>query len=111
MKAAFRKLVWLPAAAILFAGAAIAQTGAIEGDVKGEDGQMMPKGDCKKQQGACLKLERTDIKGNYQTTTDKKGHFFHAGLPLGTYNVTLEVDGKVRDSMKGVKTGLGDPKV
>src|SRR5262249_48872984 len=44
------------------------------------------------------------------TTTDKKGHYFHAGLPLGTYNVTLEVDGKVRDSMKGVKTGLGDPK-
>ncbi|MBI4905048.1 MAG: hypothetical protein HY820_15535 [Acidobacteria bacterium] len=109
MNAAFRKLLWLPAATVLLAGVAMAQTGAIEGDVKGEDGQMMPKGDCKKAQGACLKIERTDIKGNYQTATDKKGHFFHAGLPLGSYNVTLEVDGKVKDVIKGVRTRLGDP--
>lgn len=105
----FRKLTWLSAATMLLAGLAMAQTGAIEGDVKGEDGNPMPKGDCKKSTGACVKLERTDIKGNYQTATDKKGHFFHAGLPLGTYNITLEVDGKMRDSVKGVRTKLGDP--
>ena len=85
----FRKLTWLSAATMLLAGLAMAQTGAIEGDVKSEDGSPMPKGDCKKGAGACIKLERTDIKGNYQTATDKKGHFFHAALPLGTYNVTL----------------------
>src|SRR5258708_6296199 len=109
MKAANRKLTWLPAAILLLAGSAMAQTGAIEGDVKADDGKPAPKGDCKKSVGVCVKIERTDIKGNYQTTTDKKGHFFHAGLPLGTYNVTLEMDGKVRDSMKGVRTKLGDP--
>lgn len=105
----FRKVIWFPALLLLAAGMAVAQTGAIEGDIKGEDGKMVPKGDCKKNQGACVKIERTDIKGNYQTATDKKGHFFHAGLPLGTYNVTLEMDGKVRDSVKGVRTRLGDP--
>lgn len=105
-----RKLIGVLATALFVAGMAFAQTGAIEGDIKDDNGNPMPKGDCKKQQGACVKIERTDIKGNYQTSTDKKGHYFHAGLPLGSYNVTLEVDGKVRDSVKGVRTSLGDPK-
>ena len=109
MNPMFRKMILFPALLLLASGMAIAQTGAIEGDVKGEDGKMAPKGDCKKSQGACVKIERTDIKGNYQTATDKKGHFFHAGLPLGTYNVYLEVDGKPRDQVKGVRTRLGDP--
>ena len=39
-------------------------------------------------------VTRTDIKGNYKVKTDKKGHYFHAGLPLGQYNVILEVEGK-----------------
>lgn len=111
MLAVLRKWMWMSTAALVLAGVAMAQTGAIEGDVKAEDGSMAGKGDCKKQTGACIKLERTDIKGNYQTPTDKKGHFFHAGLPLGMYNLTLEVDGKVKDTVKGVKTGLGDAKV
>jgi len=111
MKTAFRKLSLLSAATILCAGLAVAQTGAIEGDVKGEDGKPLPKGDCKKSTGGCVKIERTDIKGNYQTATDKKGHFFHAGLPLGTYNVVLEIDGKMRDRVQGVRTRLGDPMV
>lgn len=105
----FRRMIWFPALLLLAAGMATAQTGAIEGDVKGEDGKMVPKGDCKKSMGTCIKIERTDIKGNYQTATDKKGHYFHAGLPLGTYNVYLEVDGKQRDQVKGVRTKLGDP--
>jgi tetratricopeptide (TPR) repeat protein len=110
MKTTLRRLTCLLATAFLAAGMAFAQTGAIEGDVKDDDGKPFPKGDCKKQQGVCVKIERTYIKGNYQTSTDKKGHYFHAGLPLGSYNVTLEVDGKVRDSVKGVRTSLGDPK-
>lgn len=111
MMTAFCRLSLLSAATALLAGMAFAQTGAIEGDVKGEDGKPLPKGDCKKSIGGCIKIERTDIKGNYQTATDKKGHYFHAGLPLGVYNVTLEIDGKVRDRVQGVRTRLGDPVV
>jgi len=88
--------------ALLFAAAGLAQTGAIEGDVRDENGQLVAK-------GIQVRIERTDIKGTYKTKTDKKGHYFHAGLPLGTYNVTVEMEGKDADSMKGVRTRLGDP--
>lgn len=111
MLAKVRSWLWAPALAILLAAPVFAQTGAIEGDVKGEDGKPVPKGDCKKKMGACITIERTDIKGSYQVATDKKGHFFHAGLPLGRYDVTLEVDGKPRDTVRGVRTTLGDPTV
>src|SRR5712691_1210922 len=84
-----------------FSFAASAQTSSLSGEVKGEDGQPL--------KDAWIKIERTDIKGNYKVKTNKKGEYFHAGLPLGTYNISLEVDGKVRDQMKGVRTRLGDP--
>ncbi|MBM3727686.1 MAG: hypothetical protein FJW40_19975 [Acidobacteria bacterium] len=84
-----------------FSTLALAQTAAIEGDVKGEDGKGL--------QGALVKIERTDIKGNYKVKTDKKGHYFHAGLPLGQYNIVLEVNGKDVDRVQGVRTRLGDP--
>jgi len=78
-----------------------AQVTGVEGDVKAADGSPLV--------GATVHFERTDIKGNYTVKTNKKGHYGHYGLPLGTYNVTLEVDGKVVDSMKGFRTRLGDP--
>jgi tetratricopeptide (TPR) repeat protein len=96
-----RKLGWTGIISVVFAGACLAQTGAIEGDVKGEDGNPM--------KGAQIRILRKDIKGNYAVKTDKKGHFFHTGLPLGMYKVWVEVDGKEVDSMDNVRTRLGDP--
>ena len=96
------RLIPVAAIGIFFAAAGWTQTGAIEGDVKADDGTPL--------RGALVKIERTDIKGNYKVKTDKKGHYFHAGLPLGTYNVILEVNGKDVDRVNGVRTGLGDPK-
>jgi tetratricopeptide (TPR) repeat protein len=86
---------------VLFSMAASAQTSSLSGEVKDEDGKPLV--------GAWVMIERTDIKGNYKVKTNKKGEYFHAGLPLGTYNIRLEVDGKVRDQVKGVRTRLGDP--
>jgi len=88
---------------LLFAGAAFAQTSQIEGVVKGEDGQPL--------KDALIKIERKDIKGSYKVKTKKKGDYLHAGLPLGTYKVILEVDGKDVDSVDNVKSKLGDPTV
>src|SRR5882724_7385920 len=85
----------------LFTALSFGQTTAIEGDVKGEDGLPL--------KGALDKIDRTDIKGAYKVKTDKKGHYFHAGLPLGIYNVTVEVDGKDMDSIAKVQPRLGDP--
>ena len=91
-------------AALLLAGvspALFAQTGAIAGKVIGPDGKPV--------KDALIKIERTDIKGSYKVKTKGKGDYFHAGLPLGRYDVSCEIDGKVVDTVRGVKTGLGDP--
>lgn len=88
---------------LLLAGAAMAQTSQIEGVVKGEDGQGL--------KDALIKIERKDIKGNYKVKSGKKGNFLHAGLPLGTYRVALEVNGQEVDSVDNVKTRLGEPSV
>ncbi len=85
----------------LFAGAVLAQVTSVEGQVSGEDGQPV--------KGASIIFDRTDIKGHYEVKTDKKGHFGHYGLPIGTYNVSLQIDGAVKDKLNGVKTHPGDP--
>jgi tetratricopeptide (TPR) repeat protein len=88
---------------MLFAGASWAQIAAIEGDVKGPDGQAL--------KGAVILIERQDMKGTYKgAKTDKKGHYIYNGLPFpGTYTVSVFVDDQKRDQTTGVKTQLGDP--
>ncbi len=92
------------ASLLLFGAAAFGQMGAIQGKVTGEDGQPL--------QNAIVKIVRNDIKGKYQTKTNKRGEYFHAGLPAGrstNYSVTLEVDGRDIDSVQNVVVPLGDP--
>jgi tetratricopeptide (TPR) repeat protein len=88
----------------LFAFTALAQQASMEGNVKGPDGKPLI--------GAMVKIDRTDIKAHYQVKTDKKGHYFHAGLPYGMYNVSIEVDGKDQPITQGVRLpqpGSSDP--
>src|ERR1051326_4479194 len=92
----FRNFVVAAAGAFLLAISSYAQITAIEGDVKGEDGKPLLT--------AVIKITRTDIKGNYKCDTKKKGHYFYNGLPLGTYNVAVEVEGKEVDHMNNVRT-------
>jgi tetratricopeptide (TPR) repeat protein len=94
----------MPALGILFCAlSCFAQTAAMEGDVKGGDGAPL--------KGALVKIEREDIKGHYQVKTDKKGHYYYGGLPLGVYKITLEVDGKDVDYVDKLRTRMGDPLV
>src|SRR5260370_16761841 len=88
---------------LIFGSAAFAQVLSIEGDVKGEDGAPL--------KGALVKIDRKDIKGHYQVKSDKKGHYFPTGLPLGNYKLIVEVDGKDVDSVDNVRTKLGDSTV
>jgi tetratricopeptide (TPR) repeat protein len=81
---------------------ALAQTSAVEGIIKDPTGKPL--------QGAVVNFDRTDIKGHYTVKSDKKGHYGHYGLPLGTYTITVVVDGQVKDTANGFRTGLGDPK-
>lgn len=93
-----RNLALTTAGMIFCAFSAFAQTATLEGNVKGEDGKPL--------QGAIVKIDRTDIKGHYQVKTDKKGRYLHAGLPYGTYDITVAVNGQDKDGAKGVKLPL-----
>jgi tetratricopeptide (TPR) repeat protein len=69
----------------------------IEGVVKDPDGKPLPN--------AVITIDRTDIKAHYTLKTDKKGHYGHYGLPYGgTYDVSVTVDGQVKDFVKNVHT-------
>jgi tetratricopeptide (TPR) repeat protein len=97
----FRNLVVAAAGTLLLALTSFAQITAIEGQVIAPEGGPAVK--------ALVKITRTDIKGSYKCNTDKKGHYFYNGLPLGTYNIAVEIDGKEVDGVNGVRTRLGDP--
>src|SRR5262245_2203436 len=97
-----RNLAVAAAGALLLALQSFAQVTTIEGLVKGTDGKPLEKAE--------VLIVRTDIKANYKTKTDKKGHYLYMGLPIGTYNVELMVEGKKVDAVNNVRTSLGDPK-
>ena len=100
----FRNAVLSAAGALVFTAACFAQTTSIEGDVIGVDGKPMAN-------VKCVVIDRLDIKGHYgPVKTDKKGHYFHAGLPIGDYKVSVvDENGKVLDSVNKVHSRLGDP--
>ena len=87
-------------ASLLLSLPAFSQTTAVEGLVKGPDGKPVV--------GAVITFNRTDIKGVYTVKTDKKGHYGHYGLPIGNYEVSVTIDGQVRDKYAGVRTHLGE---
>jgi tetratricopeptide (TPR) repeat protein len=93
-------LLAIPLTALL-STVCLAQTSAFEGDVKGLDGKGV--------KDAMIHLERKDIKGSYKVKTDKKGHYYYGGLPLGTYRISVDVGGKEMDFTDNVRSKLGDP--
>ena len=96
-----RNLAHAAAGMTFLAMISFAQVTTIEGDVKGQDGKPLVK--------AAIKIERTDIKGHWDTKTDKKRSHLYMGLPIGKFNVALEVEGKKMDEVKGISTHPGDP--
>ena len=88
---------------MLFAGISLAQTTAVTGQVIGEDGKPL--------KDAVVKITRTDIRGNYVVKTNKKGEYYYGGLPIGKYDISVEFNGREMDSLRGIRTGTGEPKV
>jgi len=101
MSSKYLRLSLISAGLLASAGLCLGQTGSIAGKVIGEDGQPL--------QGALVKIERMDIRGNYKVKTKKKGTYFHAGLPSGVYNIHLEVDGNEVQRVSGVRLASSDP--
>src|ERR1035437_5119212 len=98
----FRNLAVGVIALTVLAFSSWAQVTTVEGDVKGPDGKPLVN--------AVIRIHRTDIKWDSSCKSDKKGHYIHTGVPLGMYEVTLEVDGKAVDKVTGVKTSMGGQK-
>jgi len=88
---------------LLIAITSFAQITTMEGVVTGTDGKPV--------QGAIIQIVRTDIRGSYHVKTDKKGHYLYNGLPLGTYNVSCEIDGKEMDRVNKVVTTTSANKI
>ena len=60
---------------------ASAQTGGLSGKTIQADGTPCVK--------CTVQIDRTSIKGHYETKTDKKGNYVYVGLPTDVYKVTL----------------------
>ena len=73
---------------------------AIEGTVKDPKGQAIS--------GADVRIEASGG-WNKVVKTDAKGHYVYNGLDMGTYRVSLLVNGSIKASINDVKTRLGDP--
>jgi tetratricopeptide (TPR) repeat protein len=82
---------------------AAAQFGQLTGNVIGEDGNPAAN--------LVISIDREDMKGHYEVKTDKNGKFFHAGLPLGKFSVSVVKDGKKIFTQGNVQTRLSDPAV
>ena len=85
----------------LLVSSASAQTGSLRGKVIDESGQGL--------RDAMVYIERIGVRGNYKVKTNKRGNYFHAGLPLGQYNVRLEIDGKEVWKVGNYQMKLGEP--
>lgn len=96
-----RSLAAIAAGLAFLAIGAFAQMTAIEGIVKGPDGKAVD--------GAEIHITRTDIKGDYKTKTDKKGHYMHMGLQVGTYDVEVLIDGKTVSKQSKIRTSVAEP--
>ncbi len=97
-----RSAALLASACLLLAGPGFSQAiSTIRGKITGTDGQPL--------KGAVIVITRKDMKGVYQTKSDKKGEYIHAGIPYpGTYKVECMVDGKVMDAMDNVRSVFSD---
>lgn len=84
----------------LFAVSAMAQTGAIRGEVIGPDGNPIAN--------ATILIDRQDRNQHFETESDDEGKFFHAGIPPALYRATLVVEGRELTAIEG-RVRLGDP--
>ena len=76
-----------------------AGTSTLEGIVKDPIGRPIKGGDVRIEAKNFTKVVKTDA----------RGHYISDGLPVGTYRVTLVVDGSVKASILNAKTQLSKP--
>jgi tetratricopeptide (TPR) repeat protein len=97
---------FLTIALFLMGGIAVfAQSAPVGGrvEMKDADGKVTPVA------GALVEVFRTDVKQKSPSaTTDKKGNFRFAGLPLGTFILSVSGPGIAPELVPNVKAGMND---
>jgi tetratricopeptide (TPR) repeat protein len=86
------------------ASSLLAQVDTMTGKVLGVDGKGV--------RDAKIRITRQDMKGTYNTKTNKNGEWIHAGVPAGStvrYNIEVEVDGQVVDRLQNATFRFGQP--
>lgn len=78
-----------------------AQFGQMQGLVKGEDGKPFAN--------AVVSIDREDIRGHYEVKTNRDGKFFHAGLPLGRFSVSVKRKNGQDFKIGGIQTRMSEP--
>ena len=97
-----RHAVFAAVASLLFAGFAFGQMSTFMGKVIGPDGKGL--------KDAVIKIERKDIKGSWQTKSNKKGEWIYSGMQVGgQYRIECHVDNKMVDAVDGVRASMGEP--
>ena len=86
---------------VLGTQSAMAQFGKMQGTVKDEDGNPYAN--------KMVEIDRQDLGGHYEVKTDKNGKFFHAGLPLGRYSVSITMKDGKKYSLSGIPTKSTEP--
>lgn len=92
-------------AVLVFPAFAQKERGALEGTAVDENGRRV--------QGAAVEINRTSYEGNshlrrFLLRTDKLGHFFYTGLPVGTYSVNIvSRDGRIMKQIPDVLVEAG----
>jgi tetratricopeptide (TPR) repeat protein len=106
MRSKILRIVAGSSALLVLSIVALAQTAQIEGTVKIKD----KDGTLKPVEGALIQIHRTDIKGNWDVKTDKKGHYIRLGMPVqGTFTVIVTGPGMAPTWATGVRLLSGAP--
>lgn len=102
MRRTLRRVANLMAFCLVFAGLSFGQMATFMGKVIGPDGKGL--------KDAVIKIERKDIKGNWQTKSNKKGEWIYSGMQAGgQYVISCEVNGQVVDQISNVRASMGEP--
>ena len=102
MRRMMRKAALLAALGMAVAGLTFSQMGTFAGKVIGPDGKGL--------QNAVIKIQRKDIKGNWQTKTNKRGEWIYSGMQIGgTYRIECHVNNQLLDVVDGVRASMGEP--
>jgi tetratricopeptide (TPR) repeat protein len=102
MRRMMQRAALMAAALLVTAGLGFAQMGTFMGKVTGPDGKPL--------RDAVIKIERKDIRGSWQTKSNRRGEYIYSGMQVGgTYRIECHVNNQMMDAADNVRATMGEP--